>query len=415
MSSPSVPGARALDALNFALADVRDGLGPYLAVYLLAQGWDQAATGLVLAVSGIAGLLAQAPAGALVDAVAARRTVIAVAALMVTAACLLIPLFPGFWPVAALQAGSGMAAAVFPPAIAGLTLGLAGRAAFARRTGRNEAWNHAGNAVAAAAAGGLSLWFGPVAVFWLLGGMALASLAAAFAIPAERIDPALARGADDGGQAGGASAWRVLATCRPLLVFALCVALFHLANAAMLPLVGQKLAQQDLKQGTALMSACIVAAQLVMVPMAALAGAKAEAWGRKPLFLAGFAVLALRGWLYTLSDDAWWLVGVQCLDGVGAGLFGALMPMIVADLTKGTGHFGAGLGAVATAQGIGASLSNAAAGWVVVQAGYSAAFLALAATAAAGALLFWQAMPETARDAVTPAAANPASSASPTR
>src|SRR5919202_867350 len=172
------------------------GSGPILAVYLLAQGWDQAGTGLVLAIAGMAGLLAQAPAGALVDALPARRAVLAVAALAVTAACLLIPAFPSFWPVAALQVGSGMAAAVFAPAIAGITLGLAGRAGFTRRTGRNEAFNHAGNAASAAAAGGLSLWFGPVAVFWLLGGMALASLVAALAIPAERIDPALARGMD---------------------------------------------------------------------------------------------------------------------------------------------------------------------------------------------------------------------------
>lgn len=157
-----MPGARALDARdfarNFALADVRDGLGPYLAVYLPARGRDQAGTGLVLA---IAGLVAQGPAGALVDAVAARRAVLALAALTVVAACLLIPVFPDSWPVAALQAGSGMAAAVFAPAIAGIMLGLAGRAASSRRIGRNEAF-HAGNAAAAAAAGGLSLWFGPV-------------------------------------------------------------------------------------------------------------------------------------------------------------------------------------------------------------------------------------------------------------
>jgi len=147
----------------------------------------------------------------------------------------------------------------------------------------------------------------------------------------------------------------------------------------------------------------------------ALAGARADAWGRRPLFLAGFAVLALRGVLYTLSDDPWWLVAVQVLDGVGAGLFGALTPMITADLTRGTGHFGAGLGAVATAQGLGASVSNAAAGWVVVQAGYSAAFLALAATAAAGALLFWWAMPETARPSPIAASARPALSPFPLR
>jgi MFS family permease len=145
------------------------------------------------------------------------------------------------------------------------------------------------------------------------------------------------------------------------------------------------------------MSACIVGAQLVMVPMAALAGARADAWGRKPLFLAGFAMLALRGLLYTVSDDPWWLVGVQLLDGVGAGLFGALFPVIVADLTRGTGHTAAGLGLVATAQGIGASLSNLIAGVVVVRAGYSAAFLALCTVALAGLALFRLAMPETGR------------------
>jgi MFS family permease len=390
--------ARGLDALNFFLADVRDGLGPYLAVYLLAvHHWDQAATGLVLSLAGIAGLIAQAPAGALVDHTHAKRGLIAAAAVTVTLVCLVIPLWPSFWPVALAQLASGAASAVFPPVIAAVTLGLVGHAAFTRRTGRNEAWNHAGNAFAALAAGALSLWWGPIAVFWLLGAMALASLAAVFAIPAAAIDHDLARGLDHGAAGGGAeqpSGWRVLLTCRPLLVFALCVALFHFANAAMLPLVGQKLAQQDLNRGTALMSACIVAAQIVMIPMAWLVGARADAWGRKPLFLAGFVVLAARGALYTLSDDPWWLLAVQAMDGVGAGLFGALFPIIIADLTRGTGHFNVSLGAVATAQGIGASLSNAAAGLVVVEAGYDAAFLTLAAIAAIAGLVFWWAMPE---------------------
>src|SRR5690349_9529193 len=143
--------ARALDALNFFLADVRDGLGPYLAVYLLAvHHWDQAETGLVLSIGGIAGLVTQAPAGALVDALRAKRALVAGAALAVTAVCLLTPAWPGFWPVAAAKGLSGAASAVFPPAIAAITLGLVGHAAFTRRTGRNEAWNHAGNAFAAA-------------------------------------------------------------------------------------------------------------------------------------------------------------------------------------------------------------------------------------------------------------------------
>ena len=133
-----------------------------------------------------------------------------------------------------------------------------------------------------------------------------------------------------------------------------------------------------------------------MVPVAMLVGAKADVWGRKPIFLAGFAVLALRGLLYPLSDDPYWLVGVQLLDGVGAGIFGALFPLVVADLTRGTGRFNVSQGAIATAQGVGAALSTAVAGFIVVGAGYSAAFLTLAGIAGAGFLLYLLAMPETA-------------------
>jgi MFS family permease len=150
------------------------------------------------------------------------------------------------------------------------------------------------------------------------------------------------------------------------------------------------------------MSACIVAAQIIMVPMALLVGRKANDWGRKPLFLAGFLILPLRGVLYTFSDDPYWLLGVQLLDGIGAGLYGALFPLIVADVMEGTGRFNAALGAVVTAQGIGASLSTMVAEFIAGRAGYSAAFLTLAAIATAGLALFWITVPETWRPGVEP-------------
>lgn len=179
-------------------------------------------------------------------------------------------------------------------------------------------------------------------------------------------------------------------------MFAACVVLFHFANAAMLPLVGQKLALVAGKEsGTSLMAVCIVAAQAVMVPVALLVGSKTDAWGRKPFFLAGFAVLAVRGVLYTVSDNPFWLVTVQLLDGVGAGVFGALFPVVVADLTRGTGRFNVSQGAISTAHGVGASFSTALAGFVVVGTGYSVAFLCLAGVAVAGLALYWYAMPET--------------------
>jgi MFS family permease len=186
----------------------------------------------------------------------------------------------------------------------------------------------------------------------------------------------------------------ILLTCRPLLIFAACVLLFHLSNAAMLPLVGQKLALQDKNLGTSLMSACIAAAQIVMVPMAMLVGAKADSWGHKRFFLAALAILPLRAVLYTLSDAKGWLVAVQLLDGIGAGIFGAVMPVIVADLMRNTGRFNVAQGAVITAQTIGAALSTTLAGVVVVHSGYSAAFLTLGVIAAIGLVLCWLLLPE---------------------
>ncbi|WP_377809793.1 MFS transporter [Azospirillum sp. A29] len=394
---------RSLDLLNFFLADVRDGLGPYLAIYLLTvQHWNEADIGLVMTLAGLAGIAAQVPAGALVDGTRYKRAVIVVAALLVTVGSLTLPWLNSFTVVAVLQSAVGAAGAVFPPAIAAITLGMLGPRAFVRRVGRNESFNHAGNAVAALLAGLAAYAFGPVAVFWLMTAMALCSIAATAGIPANAIDHAVARGLHggnhDGNHGGGREAPSglcVILGCRPLLIFGGCAALFHFANAAMLPLVGQKLAMKDPALGTSLMSFCIVAAQLVMVPMAMLVGARADRWGRKPLLLAAFLVLPVRGVLYTLSDNSAWLVGVQLLDGVGAGLFGALFPLVVADLTEGTGRFNVSQGAIATLQGIGASLSTAAAGQMVVREGYSAAFLMLAAAAGVALLLAALLLPET--------------------
>lgn len=395
---------RALDAANFFLADVRDGLGPYLAVYLLTeQHWDEARIGLVMSIATVAGIVAQTPAGALVDATRAKRLVMVVAAIMVTLASLSLPLFPGFVPVAISQGIAQAAAVVFPPAIAAVSLGIFGHAAFTRRIGRNETFNHAGNAVAAGLAGLSAFWFGPTVVFYLLSAMAIASLVSILAIPEAAIDHDLARGLDDGDtRSGQPSGLAVLLTCRPLLVFAICVLLFHLSNAAMLPLVGQKLALQDKNMGTSLMSASIVAAQVVMVPFAMLVGARADRWGHKRFFLAALLILPIRGALYTLSDNPFWLVGVQLLDGVGAGIFGAIFPVIVADLMRNTGRFNVAQGAVITAQSIGAALSTTLAGIVVVGAGYSAAFITLGAVAAIGAIVCLVALPETRHGTLPP-------------
>ncbi|MBM6594475.1 MFS transporter [Microvirga pudoricolor] len=391
---------RSLDAANFFLADVRDGLGPYLAIYLLTvQHWDEATIGLVMSIAGIAGILAQTPAGALIDKTRLKRLVIVVAAAMVTVGSLALPFMPHFLPVAITQGLTGIAGSIFAPALAAVSLGIVGPKAFAKRIGRNEAFNHAGNATAATIAGITAYFFGPIAVFWLMAAMAVASVFAILSIPADAIDHDMARGLK--GKRGedqedeSVSGIKVLLTCRPLLIFAVCAVIFHFANAAMLPLVGQKLALANKNLGTTLMSVCIVAAQVIMVPVAILVGKKADVWGRRPIFLVALGVLALRGALYPVSDNPYWLVGVQALDGIGAGIFGALFPLIISDLTQGTGRFNVSQGIVATAQGIGGALSTTVAGLIVVSAGYSAAFFTLAGIAAVGLVIFFTLMPET--------------------
>lgn len=291
---------------------------------------------------------------------------------------------------------------VFGPAVGAITLGLVPAALFTWRMGRNSAFDHAGNVAIAVVAAAVGWWFGQEAVFFLVPLFALAVAASVLAIPSGAIDHVRARGGVEhprGEDARPVSALNVLLTYRPLLILAICAALFHFANAPMLHLVGQKLALTNAGKEIPFMSECVIAAQLVMLPMALLVGARADSWGRKPFYIAAFLVLPLRGILYTVSDHSAWLVAVQLLDGIGNGLFATLTGIVVADLMRGTGHYNLARGVVATIQGIGASLSNVVAGNIVVLAGYNAAFVSLACIAAVGLVVLAAFLPETGRSA----------------
>jgi MFS family permease len=146
---------------------------------------------------------------------------------------------------------------------------------------------------------------------------------------------------------------------------------------------------------TALVAACVVTAQLVSVPTALLVGARADTWGRKPILLAAFGALPLRGALYTVSNDPAFLVAVQVLDGIALGILAALIALVLADIMHGTGRYNAARGVLGIVQGIGGSLSNVVAGLIVVTTGYSSAFLALAAVALTAFVVMLAAMPET--------------------
>jgi MFS family permease len=402
--------AASLDALNFLLADVRGALGPYLNVFLVTQRhWSQESVGLVTTVGGLLGLAVQTPIGGLIDATRAKRALVIVALAVLAVGAVTIFAAPDFWPV--MIANSMMAAVgdVFGPAVAALTLGLYTRAALARRMGRNSAFDHAGNVAIAVAAGAVGWAFSQRAVFLLVPVFAVLASLAVMSIPARAIDHVRARGGEKANDSEPQpSGLGILLTCRPLLLYAGCAMLFHFANAPLLPLVGQKLALAHQDWATAMMSACIVAAQMIMLPIALMVGWKADSWGRKPILLIGFGILPIRAVLYTFSNASAWLIGVQLLDGIGAGIWGAITPLVVADLMRGTGRYNVAQGAVMTAQGIGASLSGVAAGVIVDHFGYSAAFLTSAGVAALAFAVLLTAMPETVQGGAGPPAAAPA-------
>jgi MFS family permease len=407
-----------LDWVNFFMADVATGIGPFLAIYLTAtRHWDPSSVGMIVAAQAIASVVAQVPAGWLVDNSTKKKWLIIFGAVLVAAGCVAIVLAPNVGSEIGVQIVIGLTAAIFPPAIAAIALGIVGKPKLSRRAGRNEGFNHTGNVVFAVLAGGIGARFGQQWIFYASALFASGTVVSAWMIRDEDIDNEAARAADADdksckGDTTVAKAPRLASLSdllgdRRILIFTASVVLFHFANAAMLPLVGELLSKGNDGASSLYMSACIVAAQLVMIPVAFLTGKLADPWGRKPLLLIGFSILALRGVLYTLGKGAAYLIAVQSLDGVGAAIFGVLWIIIISDLARGTGRFNLLQGAIQATLGLGAFLSNFLAGFVVESLGHNAGFLGLAGIALAGLAFFALFMPETkdqtTRETVKPA------------
>lgn len=429
---PKRGSIRALRALNFFIADVQNGMGPYMALFLQSSvGWGPARIGTALAAGSLAQVLAQTPAGALIDRLRQKKTLLMVGIGLIATAVLATAFFTTRPVVMGGQALIGVAGAIFPTCLAAIALGLVGRARFDQTQGTNQAFNAAGNMFAALALGALGYYFNLRWMFYLVGALCVGAVLCVARIKAADIDFDLARGADQVGAGDAAPAkddqpaapavpsggiwdglrellagFRELLTQRPVLIFLVSAVIFHFANAAMVPLVTQLLARGvGPKQAVLFTSGYMVASQLVFMVVAAVSGRLAGKIGRKPLFLFGFAALAVRGVLYTLSHAPAALIAVQCMDGLGAGIFGVVGVLIIADLTQGTGRFNAAQGAIATAQGLGAFLSNAVAGYLAKSRGDNFTFLVLASIAAVGLVFFWVFMPETRDQSLTDAQA----------
>jgi MFS family permease len=391
---------KGLNALNFFIAAVQAGFGPFVAVWLTKQGWSQTDVGLALSIGSGAALLGQLPGGWLVDAVHHKRPLLTVALAAIAASALIIAFMPMRWPVWAAEALDALAACIVTPSIAAITLRLCGHAAFSQRLGMNVRYASLGAAAAAGLLGLCDWYFSERAVFIVTAALILPTLAALYSIRAQD-------------QAEGEKHPAVLhpreqrrRAIRPidifrepaLHVFAVCAVLFHLANAAMLPLALNELAKRTPATGL-VVSAAIIVPQMIVAAVSPWAGRMAQTLGRRPVLLAGFAALPVRGLLFALliwsGPSGLPLVAIQVLDGVSAAVFGLALPLIAADATRRTGYLNLAIGSLGLAASLGATASTSLAGVVTDAFSAPTAFIGLAAMGAAAWLVILLAMPET--------------------
>jgi MFS family permease len=385
-----------LDWLNFLLADLRGGLGPYVNVFLLTEaGWDQATIGALMTASGLIGIAFHAPIGALIDGTRAKRALIVGGAWALALLGVAIVTFPTLSVVFVADVTMALLGAVFAPTVAAITLGLFGSRCIAAQLGRNAVFDRSGNLFIAALAGVVGTYFGQRGVFYMLPLFAALTTIAVLSIPQHAIDHELARGLEETDHSRSRHyGWRQLFAERPFAVLALGTALFHFANAPMLALASQKLALEAKGFESAVTSAAIIVAQLATIPMAFLV-MRANLIGGRALLILAFAAVPLRGILFALVDDPYWMIGFQLLDGVGAGLFDVLLPLVLLGAIQGSGRYNLARGIIGTIQGVGGASSYVFAGSLVVWAGYSVAFAVLSGVASVALVLMVVAMPET--------------------
>ena len=394
--SPHPASLRGLDWFIFFLADVQTGFGPFVAVYLTTEKWTQVEIGFVLSIGGIIGLIGQMPGGAIVDAARSERLVAGLAVAAIGFSALGYAVWPILPVVAAAATLHAAASCVLGPAIAAISLGLVGPFAIGERLGRNARFASLGNGSAAAVMGTFGYLLSSRSVFIVTFILAIPALLSLVRIRERDVDATWAHGAvaREVEDVNATSIWRLIRQ-PALLIFAASILLLQLANAAMLPLMAGVVTTRSSQWAPVLIAACIVVPQAIVAWTSPSVGRKAQQWGRRPLLLLGFAALAIRGLLFAVVGDPYLLVMVQVFDGITAAVFSVMVPLIVADVAFGSGHFNLAQGIVGTATGIGASLSTVLAGYVSDKFGSAVAFTGLACVAALGLAVIWLVMPET--------------------
>lgn len=384
-----------LNLLNFWIAAIQTAFGPFFAVYLTEQNWNQSDIGVALSVGTAAALAFQLPAGGLVDLIRRKRFANVLGILLVGYSAMMLAAQPTEAVAWSSQVVHAIGSCILGPAIAALTLALCGKTAFSERIGINARYQSLGSAIAAGLFGALATWFSTRSVFITAGLLCLPALAtmpmfrASDRVPSDDHSALLTAGEL---RERNQHPWHIL--WEPgLHIFAACALLFSLANAAMLPLALGELEKRTGDTGF-VVSAAIILPQIVVAACSPFTGRMAQILGRRPILLIGFAAVPLRALLFATLPSAVPLVAIQILDGISATVFGLMLPTIAADVTQRTGYLNLAISSLNLAVGVGATFSTTAAGWTADMVGPSAAFLGLALVGSAAWALLW-AMPET--------------------
>jgi MFS family permease len=390
----NIPADHGLDVLTFFLADVQTGFGPFITVYLAANNWTAAEIGAALGVGTLVAMAAQIPAGAAIDAIPAKRLVTLVGFLALLGSAILLALLPYWVPVVGAEVLHGVASAALLPAVAAVTLSRVGRAAFAQRLGRNARFMALGNGIGAGLMGFAGAHIAAAAPFWLVALSVIPAILALWALPAhhhETQPPAPKIGA----RKASAECSRILRDPR-LLIFTLCVALFHGANAFILPLAMQRLTSQiGGNDSDVILAGCLVVSQATVALISPWVGRRADAWGRRPVLLIGFMAVPLHAALLAMFGGPYWIIALQLLDGMGGAMFGVLQPLVAADVAHGTNRFNLIMGVLGLAVGLGATFGSVLGGNIATKFGDNAGFVFLAVIGVAAVLVVWLFLPET--------------------
>jgi len=391
-----VESLRALDWLNFFLAALLVGFGPFIASSLSDRGWSPANIGLVLTVSGLAGLLTQVPAGELIDMAKSKRTLVGTGTAAVILALLIFGLRPDFPSVFAAAVIQGTTGSILGPSVAAISLGLVGNEALAQRLGRNQRFASIGGLTAAGFVGIIGYLTSLGDIFLVTAALGFPVLLALARIRAADIHFAQSCGAADDHPTHPQRVSRaVLFKDRRLLAFATCLFLYQVANASMLPLIGERLVHSQGRWSSLVISALVVVPQIIVALLAPWVGRTANTWGRRPLLLIGLGVVPIRSGLFALTTDPALLVVIQLLDGLTGAVLGVLTALVIADITKGTGRFNLAQGLVGTLSGVGAALSTSISGLIAERFGQMAGFLGVTTVGLIAVAIFWMFMPET--------------------